>query len=93
MSARAGYNAITTNCKTSIRTQHPPSERLPWDWHILLNGKGDEMMYERGCFVADGLPFEELRKRALIVFAAKAADKSPEFSQSIREGRPGFGRR
>jgi len=23
------YNAITTNCTTSIRTQHPPKERLP----------------------------------------------------------------
>src|SRR5438046_9687194 len=33
------YNAITTNCTTSIRTHHPPHERLPWDWHLLLNGK------------------------------------------------------
>ena len=41
------YNAITTNCTTSIRTQHPPNERMPWDWRILLNGKGDELMYER----------------------------------------------
>src|SRR5438445_10262991 len=41
------YNAITTNCPTTIRTQHPPHERLPWDWRILLNGKGDELLYER----------------------------------------------
>jgi hypothetical protein len=30
------YNAITTNCTTSIRAQHPPGERMPWDWRILL---------------------------------------------------------
>jgi hypothetical protein len=28
------YNAITTNCTTSIRTQHPRNERVPWDWLI-----------------------------------------------------------
>ena len=47
------YNAITTNCTTSIRTQHPPNERLPWDWRILLNGKGDELMYERHVIVTE----------------------------------------
>src|SRR5438445_3927307 len=25
------YNAITTNCTTTIRTQPPPHERLPWE--------------------------------------------------------------
>src|SRR5438093_5308031 len=29
------YNAMTTNCTTSIRTQHPVNERVPWDWRIL----------------------------------------------------------
>jgi hypothetical protein len=42
------YNAITTNCTTSIRSQHPSKERIPWDWRILLNGKGDELLYEEG---------------------------------------------
>src|SRR5205814_4829550 len=40
------YNAVTTNCTTSIRSQHPSKQRIPWDWRILLNGKADEMMYE-----------------------------------------------
>ncbi len=84
------YNAVTTNCTTSIRTQHPAKERLPWDWRMLVNGKGDEMMYERHRIITDGLPFAELRKRALINDVAKAADKSPEFSRVIREDRPGF---
>src|SRR5712675_2928221 len=45
------YNAITTNCTTSIRSQHPSKERIPWDWRILLNGKGDELLYRDGGLV------------------------------------------
>jgi hypothetical protein len=59
------YNAATTNCTTSIRTQ-----RAPWDWRILLNG--------------------ELKTRALINSAAKAADAPPDFSRLIHTGLPGF---
>jgi hypothetical protein len=82
------YNAITTNCTTSIRTQHPRNERVPWDWRILLNGKGDELMYERGVIVTGGLPFAELKARSLIDTRASAANASPDFSQLIREGLP-----
>src|SRR5213078_4637835 len=41
------YNAITTNCTTNIRTQRPTSQRAPWDWRMLVNGKADEMLYQR----------------------------------------------
>jgi hypothetical protein len=82
------YNAITTNCTTSIRTQHPPKERVPWDWRILLNGKGDELMYEHHVIVTGGLPFAELKTRSLIDTRARAANDSPDFSQLIRKGLP-----
>jgi hypothetical protein len=82
------YNAITTNCTTSIRTQHPPNERMPWDWRILLNGKGDELMYQRHLIVTGGLPFAELKTRSHINASAKAAGDSPDFSQLIRVGLP-----
>ena len=82
------YNAITTNCTTSIRTQHPPRERVPWDWRILLNGKGDELMYQRHAIVTGGLPFDELKARSLINSRARAANNSADFSQLIREGLP-----
>jgi hypothetical protein len=84
------YNAITTNCTTAIRSQHPKAERLPFDWRLLVNGKGDEMLYERKMIATDDLPFPELRTRALINPAAQAADQSPDFSQLIRQNRPGF---
>lgn len=48
------------------------------------------MMYERGTIDTAGLPFDELKKRALIDDAAKAAGDSPDFSHLIRKGRPGF---
>jgi hypothetical protein len=82
------YNAITTNCTTSIRTQHPSKERIPWDWRILLNGKADELLYEDRAFVTGGFPFAELKARSLINDRAKRADKDPAFSSRIREGLP-----
>ena len=85
------YNAATTNCTTSIRTQHKVTERTPWDWRILINGDIDGLLYEQGTLASDGLPFAELKERALITPVARAADKSPDFSRLIREGRPGFG--
>lgn len=57
---------------------------------MLLNGKMDEMIFERGGFVAGGLPFPELKERALINPDAQAANDAPDFSRKIREGRPGF---
>lgn len=84
------YNAITTNCTTAIRSQHPPGERLPWDWRILVNGKGDEMLYERKAIRTAGLPFAELKQRVHINPAARAANDSPDFSKLIRAGVPGM---
>ena len=82
------YNAITTNCTTAIRTQRPASERMAWDWRILLNGKGDEMMYERNLLVTGGLPFAALKQRSRINDRARAADQDPSFSTYIREDLP-----
>jgi len=61
---------------------------VPWDWRILLNGKGDELMYERHVIVTGGLPFAELKTRSLIDTRARAANDSPDFSTLIRKGLP-----
>ena len=84
------YNAITTNCTTSIRDQHPIAERIPWDWRLLLNGKADELMFERHTIVTAGLPFPELKARSLVNARAKAADAMSNFSELIRVGLPPF---
>jgi Domain of unknown function (DUF4105) len=82
------YNAITHNCTTEIFT-FATMKSQPLDWRILLNGKADEMEYRRGELAGD-LPFPELKRRAYINPAARAADKDQQFSAKIREGRPGF---
>jgi hypothetical protein len=86
------YNALTNNCTTNIAVAEAASigGRPRWDWRILLNGRADEMMYERHQFVTDGLSLADLKERAHINTAARLADKDPQFSARIREGRPGF---
>src|SRR5215475_3546183 len=82
------YNAVTSNCTTSIRTQRAAKLRTPWDWRILLNGKADEMLYQHHAIATGGLPFSELKQRSLINQRARAADQDPDFSRLIREGLP-----
>jgi hypothetical protein len=82
------YNQITANCTTSIRTQRSVNERAPWDWRMLINGKADELLYERHAIATGGLPFSELKQRSLINKRARAADQDPGFSRLIRADLP-----
>ena len=84
------YNAITDNCTTNIRVANVAASGTkapPWDWRILLNGKGDELLYQRGV-IDRSLPFAELKALSLINPRAKAAEASPNFSELIRIGLP-----
>jgi hypothetical protein len=82
------YNEVTANCTTSIRAQRAVDERAPWDWRMLINGKMDQLLFERHAIVTGGLPFAELKARSLINKRARAADDDPDFSRLIREGLP-----
>jgi len=83
------YNAVTDNCTTNIRVANVAAggKVPPWNWRILLNGKGDELLYQRG-FIDRNLPFPELKARSFINPRAKLADTSPNFSELIRVGLP-----
>ena len=83
------YNALTDNCTTRIRRHatHIDPNAPPFDWRMIVNGYGDQLLYQRGN-VDTRLPFEELRAHSLINAKAKAADQDPAFSQRIREGLP-----
>ena len=83
------YSALSHNCTTSIRMQRAATDRAPWDWRMLANGHGDELLYERG-LIATNLPLAELKERAHINARARAADRDPDFSKQIREGLPGM---
>jgi hypothetical protein len=83
------YNAVTSNCTTAIRGMSQ-SRRMPLDWRLLINGKGDEMLYEHGLLRTNGLSFAELKRKAWTNPAAVAAFTSGDFSRQIRQGRPEF---
>jgi hypothetical protein len=54
----------------------------------LLNGKADELLYERQAIATGGLSFTDLKQRSLIDERARAADQDPDFSRLIRQGLP-----
>jgi Domain of unknown function (DUF4105) len=87
------YNALTNNCTTNIAVSIAEARDISvsHDWRILLNGKLDELLYEHNGVVTDGRSLAELKEQAHINAAARAADKSADFSKVIREGRMGFG--
>ncbi|MHC1767274.1 MAG: DUF4105 domain-containing protein [Verrucomicrobiia bacterium] len=82
------YSALTHNCTTSIRLQRAAADRAPWDWRMLVNGHGDELLYERG-MIATNLPLAELKQRAHINARPRAAVQDANFSRLIRQGVPG----
>ena len=86
------YNAITRNCTTTLDRQiaKDVKDPQPWNYQILLNGTLDELLYDRGRVVTDGVPFPELKQREHINPAAQAADGAPDWSTLIRAGRVGF---
>jgi hypothetical protein len=84
------YNAVTSNCTTAIRGMNNHGPKLPLDWRLLINGKGDEMLYEGGYLRTGGAGFAELKRQAWTNPTANDAFHSGDFSAKIREGRPEF---
>ncbi len=74
------YNALTSNCTTTIRhhVQEIGSANR-WHWKLLVNGRLDELGYERGS-IDTSSPFEEIRRRSEVTEKAKAAMADPNFS-------------
>jgi len=84
------YNAVTANCTTLIRGHTKPyAKNAKFDWRMLLNGRIDQMAYERKS-LDQSLPFEQLKARSLINERAKAAEADRAFSKRIRENLPGM---
>ncbi|MEQ1891361.1 MAG: DUF4105 domain-containing protein [Planctomycetota bacterium] len=82
------YNAVTHNCTTSIRLHAVElGIERPWDWRILVNGRGEELLHSRG-MVDTSRPFAELRALSDVTELARAAGVVPEFSLRIRANLP-----
>ena len=82
------YNALTTNCTTSILTHTRVNQgNLPLSWKVLLSGYVPQYLYERSA-IDTSLPLQELKRRSHINAAAQAANGVSDFSQRIRVGLP-----
>jgi len=82
------YNALDQNCTTTIRLHAIElGIEQPWNWRILINGYGEELLYMRG-MVNTSIPFEELRARADVTEPSRAAYAQAGFSQLIRASVP-----
>jgi hypothetical protein len=83
------YNTLTTNCTTNIVMHIKTfSNRIHYNWKILLSGYTPLYAYERGALDTT-MPFVELRKRSHINPRAHVIGNDPEFSKKIREGLTG----
>ena len=85
------YNTLTTNCTTNIMMHIKTfSERMHYNWKILLSGYTPLYAYERGAFDTR-ISFAELRKLSYVNPKARVIGNDPDFSRKIREGLPNTG--
>lgn len=82
------YNALTTNCATSVITRiQGAGINAKMSWRILLPGYAAQQAYANGHLDAS-MPYEELRRRSYVNDAAHAVGNVPDFSKLIRAGLP-----
>lgn len=82
------YHLLSNNCTLNIiRVARAAGRRDHFDHRYLLNGLIDRYMYGAG-IVDTSLGFEELRRRAHINPAARAAGDAEDFSARIRASLP-----
>jgi len=84
------YNTCVQSCTNTIA--HHIMETTVYDipfWKRgFLTGTVDRRAYDQGILATGGLPFEELRQKALINDRAKAAEGAADFSRRIRTHLP-----
>lgn len=84
------YHLLSNSCTINIvRYANKAGREGGFHFGHLLNGYSDRYLYDSGV-VDTSLGFEELRRRSWITDAVRAAYDSPDFSERIREGRPGI---
>jgi hypothetical protein len=79
------YNTFANNCTTNIvsHVNELKSNRVPFNWKVLLPGYSAKYAYELG-LLDNRLPFDELTKLALVNELADEHFYDPNFSQLIR---------
>lgn len=84
------YNLLSNNCSLNIaRYANAAGREGRLDWRFLVNGLMDRYLFAAG-IIDTSMPFDELRRRAMVNDAANAAIDAPDFSRRIRVGIPGI---
>jgi uncharacterized membrane protein YphA (DoxX/SURF4 family) len=85
------YNALTTNCVTSIIPHAQAGQLNPTgrtlSWEVLLAGYSARRAYRNGN-LDTSMSFEQLESRSRVNHAAQVADQDPDFANRIRIGLP-----
>jgi hypothetical protein len=82
------YNALTTNCITSIVPHaHAANASAHNSWKTLLSGYAARQAYDNG-HLDDSMPFEQLEAKSRINDVAVGAPDDSTFGQVIRKGLP-----
>ncbi len=90
----AFYDTLQYNCSSSLTHMAEelwPDRPRPKGLRALFNGHTDEHAYANGK-IFTGLPFDELKKQSFITEIGYEHRDASDFSQKIREGRPGMTR-
>lgn len=66
------YHGLCANCTTTF--YRLPNSRPHWDWRVLLNGRFDKALYDRGR-LDRSVPFEVLKKSAFLNDLVKTAPR------------------
>jgi hypothetical protein len=79
------YDTLRNNCTTNIvrHINKLAPQRIPYDYRVLLPGYADSLAYELG-LIDNSIPFDEVRRRAVISDRILAHKANPRFSQLIR---------
>jgi hypothetical protein len=79
------YNTLTNNCTTNIvrHANKLAPKKIPFDMRVVLPGNSDHYAYELG-LLDTSIPFEDLKRRALINDLAARYNNSHDFSREIR---------
>lgn len=80
------YHTIWTNCATTVywMLRRIAPDDFPLDWRVLVAPYLPDYLYDRG-FLNTKVPLQELKRRAEITAAARAADGEQDFSAAIRK--------
>jgi hypothetical protein len=79
------YHTLANNCTTNVlrHVNRLRQQPLAWSWQVFLPGYSDRFAWEQG-LLDKSVPFEQLKREALVNDLAEQHYDDPDFSRLIR---------